>query len=451
MSQRTHSMTDDKNWPKLGSGKSATPSAGMASKPAATRSQPAGASGNPIDPPSTFNKTLTGKYYSFLVREASQYERKVGVGDQRLATEAVNQSLGSPARPPPARPSLKLSEPERGVKYSDIARRGSPPPSPTLPPTNILPLPKPNDIPATSAATLKRSKPSTQPLVAADGFPPLSFSPTTTSATKDKPAPTRKNSYAAATGTGTVKARPTVVTTGACTSITAGPSVSESPVSVLGPGSTAKVISIQIGGTRPVTPPPAARPSLAPRSSKRGKRASAPDNNTLYPPQLESRTRSASVSSVATSVAASSIITTSSRGPASSKTSVCHTPVNEDVEWHPKLAELAKKMSGSQRAAWEKILRSDPKDTSKMKWNAFDKALRALGFKAQARGGSETEYTPDPEYFGTKAQPISYHRPHPGADFTLGDLKAKSNSFRSQYPVAVAVLHDAWGLIDTRQ
>ncbi|KAG8732007.1 hypothetical protein FRC11_001106, partial [Ceratobasidium sp. 423] len=326
--QHTHSMSDDKNWPKLGSGKSTTPSAGIVSKHGgATRSQPAGAGGNSLDPPSTFNKASTA-----------------GVGDQRLATGAINHNLGNSARSPPARPSLKLSEPERAFKYSDIARRGSPPPSPT-PPTASLPPLKSNDTTATPATTLKQPKPSTQPLVAAECFPPLSPSPTRAPANKDKPAPTRKNSYAAATGTGTVKARPTVVTTGASATITAGPSVSESPASVLSPGSTAKVISIQIGGTRPVTPPPAARPSLPPRSSKRGKRSSAPDNNTLYPPQLEGRTRSASVSSVATSIAASTTTTTSSRGPASSKTSLCNTPVNEDIEWQSKLAELAKMMS----------------------------------------------------------------------------------------------------------
>jgi hypothetical protein len=37
------------------------------------------------------------------------------------------------------------------------------------------------------------------------------------------------------------------------------------------------------------------------------------------------------------------------------------------------LTQLAQMMSAKERAAWEKILRSDPKDTSKMKWNAFDK------------------------------------------------------------------------------
>ncbi|CCO33020.1 hypothetical protein BN14_07088 [Rhizoctonia solani AG-1 IB] len=296
-----------------------------------------------------------------------------------------------------------------------------------------------------SYATTKKSKPSAQ----TDNFPPL---PSPVIATKDtKVAPVRKNSYAIATS---AKSRPTVnvVTTGAY----APPSVSESPVSFISPRSTGKVVSLNIGcvksavpDARPASPAPVpSRPGL-PATPKHTKQRSAP-NNTLSPPNFSGRSRSASVSSVATSIAAS-IVTTSSRGPPSSKTSVCPTPTNDDSEWQLRLTQLAQMMSAKERAAWEKILRSDPKDTSKMKWNAFDKALRALHFKSHTRGGSETEYIPDPEYFGTKAQPISYHRPHPGADFTLGDLKAKSNSFRLQYPGAVEVLHNAWGLIDTRK
>ncbi|KAG8700697.1 hypothetical protein FRC08_004552 [Ceratobasidium sp. 394] len=83
-----------------------------------------------------------------------------------------------------------------------------------------------------------------------------------------------------------------------------------------------------------------------------------------------------------------------------------------------------------------------------MKWAEFDSALKALGFESKTRGGSDLEYTPS--RFGENAQPISYHRPHPGQEFSLGDLKAKAYSFRLRYPGAVAALHEAWELVDTR-
>ncbi|KAL5632251.1 hypothetical protein ACGC1H_000299 [Rhizoctonia solani] len=428
--------TDDQDWPKLGTGKQSLPPAPSKAGPA--RVQPVCA----VDQ-SSFCKSLGG------------------VGE-RLSFGAVNHTPG--ARPTYPRLTLKTAEPDmRTISFSDIVRRGSPPPSPTslqsvlsLPPVDTLTdtLKRPHK-PSAPVVDTKTTRPDVDlgrltrhSTVAADNFPPLSpIHSSFPAANKDKSIPVRKNSYAAATGSSTAKTRPTV-TTGACAITTC---VSESPVSLLGPGSTAKVISLNIGSVpvpdvRPATPP-AQSQSRMQTPKRRG--TSAP-SNTLSPPQFEGRNRSASVSSVATSIA-TSVITTSSRGPASSKTSVCHTPIHDDTEWQLKLAALAQALSGRDRLAWEKILRCDPKDTSKMKWNTFDKALKALKFKPQARGGSETEYTPDPEYFGSKAQPISYHRPHPGADFTLGDLKAKSNSFRQQYAIAVAVLHEAWGLVDTRQ
>ncbi|CAE6497484.1 unnamed protein product [Rhizoctonia solani] len=437
--QPTHAMTShDQNWPKLGTGKQSVPPAPSKAGPA--RVQPVCA----VDQ-SPFSKSLGG------------------VGE-RLSSGAVNHTPD--ARPTYPRLALKTTEPDtRTISFRDMVRRGSPPPSPTSL-QSVLSLP----LVDTPTDTLKRPhKPSTQVVdtkttrldtvdlgrlnrhstVAADNFPPLSpIHSSFPAVNKDKSVPVRKNSYAAATGSSSsAKTRPTV-TTGACAISTC---VSESPVSVLGPGSTAKVISLNIGSVpvpdvRPATP--LAQSHSRMQTPKR--RGTSAPSNTLSPPQFEGRNRSASVSSVATSVA-TSVITTSSRGPASSKTSVCHTPICDDTEWQPKLAALAQALSGRDRLAWEKILRCDPKDTSKMKWNTFDKALKALKFKSQARGGSETEYTPDPDYFGAKAQPISYHRPHPGADFTLGDLKAKSNSFRQQYAIAVAVLHGAWGLVDTRQ
>ncbi|CAE6526763.1 unnamed protein product [Rhizoctonia solani] len=393
--------SDDKNWPMLGTGKSSAPT---------PRKLP------PV------NSDKSRNYYLFIELEISGW---------RLGQLIIS------------------------ISFSDVVRRGSPPPSPTLPTLPaLLPPSKPNDVLATSVK--RSSKPSALPagIVAADSFPPLSPSPSPlpVGVNKDKNVPARKNSYAAATGTGTGanhKARPTVVTTGACV-----PTVSESPVSLPSTGSN-KVISLNIGSVpvpdvRSATPPPVTAPSRSAQSPKnqtpKQRRKTSAPSNTLSPPQFVGRNRSASTSSVATS-----IVTTSSRGPPSSKTSVCPTPTLDNDDWKYMLTELAKQMTNKDRAAWEKILRCDPKDTSKMKWSAFEKALKALKFKAHTRGGSETEYTPDPEYFGTKAQPISYHRPHPGSDFTLGDLKAKSNSFRQQYAAAVAVLHDAWDLVDTRQ
>ncbi|CAE6441693.1 unnamed protein product [Rhizoctonia solani] len=437
--QPTRSMTKDDHWPKLAPGTNKIPASGSKSGPP-SRSQPVCANSNETGPGAGFAKALTA-----------------GVGDQKLANGAVNNA----AQAPPIRisrhsPAPSFPPPEaRMATWSEVARRGTPPPmSPILSPAISITLSKANDTPVTSSTTIKRSKPSTQIATpaSADNFPPLLSEPAI--ATKDtKSAPARKDSYATAATATSVKTRPTVnvVTTGAY----AAPSVSESPVSFIAPRSTGKVFTLNIGSAKPAVPdlrsasPTSVCQSGLPRTSKHSKQRSA-SNNTLSPPVALGRNRSASVSSVATSIA-TSVVTTSSRGPPSSKTSVCHTPTNDDSEWQLKLTELAQRMSSKERATWEKILRSNPKDTSKMKWNTFDKALRALHFKSHARGGSETEYTPDPEYFGAKAQPISYHRPHPGADFTLGDLKAKSNSFRTQYSCAVEVLHEAWGLVDTRK
>ncbi|CUA76328.1 hypothetical protein RSOLAG22IIIB_06207 [Rhizoctonia solani] len=394
--------TDDTNWPALGK-----------SAPSAARVQPVCTS------VSSFEKSLTG------------------VEEQRLSSAAISNPSVRPTYP---RLTIKTDPEARTISFSQVVRRGSPPPQPASPTLVLLPLSKPSTQPATrpdAGVDLGRLTRYSTVATAADNFPPLSPTTTTTilspavivNKDSSKPLPARKNSYAAATG-----GKPRSTVTGANV-------VSESPVSM------AKVISLNIGSVS--VPVPDIRPATpSVQTPPRKRRGTSAPNNTLSPPVLEGRNRSASVSSVATSV-----ITTSSRGPASSKTSVCHTPVCDDgdLEWQVRLAALARALSGRDRVAWEKILRSDPKDTSKMKWNTFDKALKALGFKPQARGGSETEYTPDPEYFGTKAQPISYHRPHPGADFTLGDLKAKSNSFRQQYATAVAVLHEAWGLVDTRR
>ncbi|CAE6452387.1 unnamed protein product [Rhizoctonia solani] len=322
--QPAHSMNDEQNWPKLGAPSSKT----VARQPVCELDQ------------SPFTKSLSG------------------VAVNPVSTHAPGRQATQPIRPSYPRLTIKSDE-ARSISFSEVVRRGSPPPSPI----SLQPALPPLETPA------KKVKPSTH-----GSFPPLSASQPST-----KDAPARKNSYAAATATG------------ACV-----------PPSALSPNSTAKVISLNIGSVSvPDVRPPTPTQST-PRMKRRG--TSAP-SNTLSPPQFEGRNRSASVSSVATSIA-----TNSSRGPASSKTSVCQTPVGDDTEWQSKLVALAQTMTGRDRAAWEKILRCDPKDTSKLKWNTFEKALRALKFKPQARGGSETEYTPDPEYFGPKAQPISYHR-----------------------------------------
>lgn len=73
--------------------------------------------------------------------------------------------------------------------------------------------------------------------------------------------------------------------------------------------------------------------------------------------------------------------------------SLAHRPW-EGEAWYAQLVDFARGMPRKSRLAWEKILRSDPKDTSKMKWAEFDAALRALGFESKARGGSDLEYTP---------------------------------------------------------
>ncbi|KAF8747659.1 HicA toxin of bacterial toxin-antitoxin, partial [Rhizoctonia solani] len=475
----TRSMTQDEHWPTLGAAAAKISVSGSKPVPPA-RSQPACASGNSTDSGQGFAKALTGKSLFFYAHETSEYEPEAGVGDHKLTTGAAINTT-PPIRITTHSSDVRLSPPTeaRVATWSEIARRLTPPPlaaSPVLssaiavavvlPKANVVRTPTTSSSTATITTT-RRSIPPTQLSTPAptDNFPPLALSPSPAVLNKDtKSGPARKNSYATATIAAavtatTTKARPAVniVTTSAY--VGSMGSVSESPVSYITPKSRGKVITLNIGGAsprvssaRPESPAVAPSQNGLPRASMHAKHRSTP-TNMLSPPVIPGRNRSASVasvSSVATSIA-TSVITTSSRGPASSKTSVCHTPTNDDTEWERRLTELAQNMSAKERAGWEKILRCDPKDTSKMKWSAFNKALTALGFKAQARGGSETEYTPDPEYFGTKAQPISYHRPHPGADFTLGDLKAKSNSFRTQYPCAVRVLHEAWGLVDTRR
>ncbi|CAE6333035.1 unnamed protein product [Rhizoctonia solani] len=416
----TRSMTQDEHWPTLGAAAAKISVSGSKPVPPA-RSQPACASGNSTDSGQGFAKALAG------------------VGDHKLTTGAAINTT-PPIRITTHSSDVRLSPPPeaRVATWSEIARRLTPPPlaaSPVLssaiavavvlPKANVVRTPTTSSSTATITTT-RRSIPPTQLAIPAptDNFPPLPLSPSPAVLNKDtKPGPTRKNSYATATIAAavtatTTKARPAVniVTTSAY--VGSMGSVSESPVSYITPKSRGKVITLNIGGAsprvssaRPESPAVAPSQNGLPRASMHAKHRSTP-TNMLSPPVIPRRNRSASVasvSSVATSIA-TSVITTSSRGPASSKTSVCHTPTNDDTEWERRLTELAQNMSAKERAGWEKILRCDPKDTSKMKWSAFNKALTALGFKAQARGGSETEYTPDPEYFGTKAQPISYHR-----------------------------------------
>ncbi|KAF8749705.1 HicA toxin of bacterial toxin-antitoxin [Rhizoctonia solani] len=402
----TRSMTQDEHWPTLGAAAAKISVSGSKPVPPA-RSQPACASGNSTDSGQGFAKALTA-----------------GVGDHKLTTGAAINTT-PPIRITTHSSDVRLSPPPeaRVATWSEIARRLTPPPlaaSPVLssaiavavvlPKANVVRYPY--HVPLPPLPSPLPGDPYPQPNVIAipaptDNFPPLPLSPSPAVLNKDtKPGPTRKNSYA----TATIAAAVTATTT------KARPAVNPPCRTLLpnrGEGDYVEYwgASPRVSSARPESPAVAPSQNGLPRASMHAKHRSTP-TNMLSPPVIPDAIVARVLrvfSSVATSIA-TSVITTSSRGPASSKTSVCHTPTNDDTEWERRLTELAQNMSAKERAGWEKILRCDPKDTSKMKWSAFNKALTALGFKAQARGGSETEYTPDPEYFGTKAQPISYHR-----------------------------------------
>ncbi|ELU38900.1 hypothetical protein AG1IA_07070 [Rhizoctonia solani AG-1 IA] len=378
----TRSMTQDEHWPTLGAAAAKISVSGelpLETLPPPV-AHPACASGNSTDSGQGFAKALTGKSLLFYAHETSEYEPEAGVGDHKLTTGAginVRVLIAPPIRITTHSSDVRLSPPPeaRVATWSEIARRLTPPPlvaSPVLssaiavavvlPKANVVRTPTTSSSTATITTT-RRSIPPTQLAIPAptDNFPPLPLSPSPAVLNKDtKPGPTRKNSYA----TATIAAAVTATTTKA-----------------------GKVITLNIGGASPRVPSarpesPAVAPSQngLPRASMHAKHRSTP-TNMLSPPVIPGRNRSASVasvSSVATSIA-TSVITTSSRGPASSKTSVCHTPTNDDTEWERRLTELAQNMSAKERAGWEKILRCDPKDTSKMKWSVDSFGLQGSG------------------------------------------------------------------------
>ncbi|EUC58577.1 hypothetical protein RSOL_265520 [Rhizoctonia solani AG-3 Rhs1AP] len=212
--------------------------------------------------------------------------------------------------------------------------------------------------------------------------------------------------------------------------------LSTSRVSLIMPGSHARTFSLNIGQTLDVRPPvlspsPASAPPTQTITTKY-KKTKSTGSRRRFSPQVNESQHSLSIESLEVHPR-----TASSSSPISNL---------DNNEWQAKLAELAKGMSHTDLELWKKIM----KDTNKMKWSAFDKALRSLHFKSQALGGGKIQYTPDPDYFGSMAQPISYHRPHFGGDCKVSHLKAKLKNFQTQYPAAVAVLYEAWGLVDSR-
>ncbi|QRW11441.1 YcfA-like protein [Ceratobasidium sp. AG-Ba] len=350
----------------------------------------------------------------------------------RSSASPARAALITDARQPQGRSQSSSATPPalidtRQPSYRDIAVKCTPPPSPLATPSQSLPavaapaLPKTQtNAPSWPPPSMSRERPKLDTGV--NQFPPLMASPAPKSATTPAPGSSTRSTYAKCfESSAPSRAHP----------------ISESPVSTS--PSTAKVITLNITPSRP--PAQSRRPSepTTPSKARRKKSSASPPAtlNALRP--SDQRTRSASVSSI------SSTPSLTSTAPTSVAVTV-HPWESED--WYAELVVFARQMSTKNRRSWEKILRCDPKDRSKMKWTEFDSALKNLGFESRTRGGSDLEYAPS--LFGENAQPISYHRPHPGQEFSLGDLKAKACSFRARYPGAVAALHEAWNLVDTR-
>ncbi|KAF8598710.1 hypothetical protein BDV93DRAFT_561099 [Ceratobasidium sp. AG-I] len=422
--------------------------------------------------------------------EESRLNAGVGARPSSLARPPGASAHPPRARPLPARPTtptpLPRIETRTTISYRDIALKSSlsPPPSPVL---GSIAIPAPSLKPAASKTSVTAPKPTITPVITTTTPAPKSRAPSLptltlqnskqdTSSNEFPPlspivssAPTIKTSASSKSYANAAVHVPTVpVQAGAAL----GQAVSSPERQALclvrrgvlySPVCTpAKVISLNIGAT-PVRrashasslPTPAATPSRAPpppsptTKKRRNKSSGSADTKGLLFPtpnqsQSCSRQRSPSLSSVVTFSSSASVSPMTGN---TSTLSLMPRPSWEGEAWYPSLVEFAREMPKKSRLAWEKILRSNPKDTSKMKWPEFDAALRALGFESKARGGSDLEYTPSK--FGD-AQPISYHRPHPGQEFSLGDLKAKGHSFRQRYPGPVAALHEAWDLVDTR-
>ncbi|CAE7222615.1 unnamed protein product [Rhizoctonia solani] len=297
-----------------------------------------------------------------------------------------------------------------GTSATDhIAMRGSLPPLAAIQCTYSMPS-EPN---STSPVT-KRLGHSVQ----VEALPPLTLPPSSISEIYDTPSSAVQNTYHAGAAKNLATAR-----------------AAASPVSLIMPGSNARTFSLNIGqilDARPSVPAAEVTPP-APIQSSTAKSETKPSNRTGKPgSQVEEHQPSAGVQL--------------------SEVALDPTADLDNDEWIFELAELATEMPHQERDLWLKILCS-PEGKSKMKWNIFDKALRALRFKPQAMGGGKIEYTPDPRYFGLRAQPISFYRPHLGSNYKISNLKmkAKSDSFQRQYSAAVAVLCEVWGLVDSRQ
>ncbi|CAE6488743.1 unnamed protein product, partial [Rhizoctonia solani] len=150
--------------------------------------------------------------------------------------------------------------------------------------------------------------------------------------------------------------------------------VSASPVSLIMPGSNARTFSLNIGqilDVRPLTPSPGTTRTIPPPHTQtlnsKYKKARPPRNTRQPSPQVEENRQNTSSQTFEVQL---------STAPLDSPI-----PDSDDSEWQAKLAESARGMSHKERELWKKIL-SSSNDTSKMRWNAFEKALRALHFKS---------------------------------------------------------------------
>ncbi|KAG8732348.1 hypothetical protein FRC12_019307 [Ceratobasidium sp. 428] len=317
----------------------------------------------------------------------------------RSSTLPITDARQPRGRPPSSSATLPaLIDTRSLLSYRDAAVKCTPPPSPLVASSQLPPIPtttmtsKPATTTNTSAwlpspATPQRPKLNTD----TKQFPPL-LSPapittTSTSTTKPSTASSSSRSYAKCFDPSAPVPESPANATGPAPNPTTAPPTTPSARSP----SQAKVITLCISPSKHAVNNasllPSVRSPTTPNKPPR-KKSSAPTPTSLGNLRpVEQRARSASVSSSISSTP--SVVSTVA-------TSVATTPRPgwESEEWYAELVTFARGMSKKGRFAWEKILRCNPKDTSKMKWADFDMALKAVGFESKTRGGSDLEYTP---------------------------------------------------------
>ncbi|KAG9118315.1 hypothetical protein FRC07_007233 [Ceratobasidium sp. 392] len=342
------------------------------------------------------DKDRLGKSLNGASFDESKLATPIRSSSARSSTMPITDARQPRGRPSATLPALIDTRPS-ALSYRDIAKC-TPPPSPSLRPIT----------PTTTTTSTMNTKawlpPSQRPKLDTDTskqFPPLLSPAKLTSTTGPVPssksyakcfdpssaqaaAPVSEspvNNYASPIPPPPVQGQAKVITL----SITPSKQQQQQQCAVnAATSSTSPQASTRPGPGR--TPPSPTTPSKLPR-----KKSSAPTPTNigclrLPSDQQRGRDRSASVSSISSTPSLVSTVATS--------VATTTRPTYESEEWYAELVTFARGMSKKSRRAWEKILRSDPKDTSKMKWAEFDMALKAVGFESKTRGGSDLEYTP---------------------------------------------------------